>query len=99
MSYLPYLFLFAYSGVQHILCCVFVLSFSVAIFSGLSVHFNCPFSNVYLYSILSSVHNSDASVFLYFTLYVLNRHAHRIIFELVHRISPFSLTLNPIYNC
>jgi hypothetical protein len=29
MSYLRYLCLFAYSGVQHILCCVFVLFFFV----------------------------------------------------------------------
>jgi hypothetical protein len=29
MSYLRYLCLFAYSGVQHILCCVFVLFFLV----------------------------------------------------------------------
>jgi hypothetical protein len=29
MSYLRYLCLFAHSGVQHILCCVFVLFFSV----------------------------------------------------------------------
>ena len=29
MFYLPYLCLFAYSGVQHILCCVFVLFFFV----------------------------------------------------------------------
>ena len=39
MSYLRYLCLFAYSGVQHILCCVFVLLFfiCVASFSGLSI--------------------------------------------------------------
>jgi hypothetical protein len=29
MSYLPYLFLFACSDIQHILCCVFVLFFFV----------------------------------------------------------------------
>jgi hypothetical protein len=39
VSYLRYLCLFAYSGVQHILCCVFVLFFFV---SGLSI-FDCPF--------------------------------------------------------
>ena len=39
MSYLRYLCLFGYSGVQHILCCVFVLIFFVL----LSVSLNCPF--------------------------------------------------------
>jgi len=29
MSYLRYLYLLAYSGVQHILCCVFILFFVV----------------------------------------------------------------------
>jgi hypothetical protein len=49
MSYLRYLCLLAQSGVQHILCCVFVLfCFSsscvphVANFSGLPI-FDCPF--------------------------------------------------------
>ena len=48
MAYLRYLYVFAYSGVKHIACCVFVL---------LSVSLDCPFliatsvfSNVYLYS-------------------------------------------------
>jgi hypothetical protein len=49
MSYLHYLCLFAHSGVQHILCCVFVLFVfvlpNVASFSGLSI-FYCP--SVYL---------------------------------------------------
>ena len=36
MSYLRYLCLFVHSGVQHILCCVFVLFFFV-----LSI-FDCP---------------------------------------------------------
>ena len=56
MSYLCYLCLLAYSGVQHILCCVvfFCLSSSVypcvASFSEMSI-FDCPlvFSTVYLY--------------------------------------------------
>ena len=54
MFYLRYLFLFVYSGVQHILCCVSCrLSLScityVATFSGLSI-FDCPslFSNIFL---------------------------------------------------
>jgi len=47
MSYLRYLCLFVYIGVEHILCCVlFCFSSScvhyVAKFSGLSI-FNCPF--------------------------------------------------------
>ena len=52
MSYLRYLCLFAYSGIQHVLCGVFSSSCGpyVASFSGLSI-FDCPFlsvlSNVY----------------------------------------------------
>ena len=45
MSYLPYLCLFAHSGVQHILCCVlfvFVLCTIFVCFSGLSI-FDCLF--------------------------------------------------------
>ena len=45
MSYLRYLCLFAYSGVQHILCCVFVLFFFV---SGLFI-FDCPFGILYYF--------------------------------------------------
>jgi hypothetical protein len=36
VSYLRYLCLFAYSGVQHILCCVFVLFFFVLCKPGLN---------------------------------------------------------------
>ena len=45
MSYLRCLWLFAYSGVQHILCCGFILHCvpCVANLSGLSI-FYCPFS-------------------------------------------------------
>jgi hypothetical protein len=53
MSYLRYLCLFAYIGVQHILCCVFVLFFFVLL-RMLPVSMDCPFlvdpsvfSNVY----------------------------------------------------
>ena len=47
MSYLRYLCLFAYSSVQHILCCVFCFVF-VTIFSGLSFLLApTVFSNVY----------------------------------------------------
>ena len=46
MSYLRYLCLFTYSGVHHILCCVFIFYSScvpyVASFSILSI-FDCPF--------------------------------------------------------
>ena len=45
MSYLRYLCLFSHSGVQHILCCVFVLSFFVLctfMLSGLFI-LDCPF--------------------------------------------------------
>jgi hypothetical protein len=41
MSYLRYLCLFTYSGVQHILCCVFVLL--VFVLSLLPVSLDCPF--------------------------------------------------------
>jgi hypothetical protein len=53
MSYLCYLYVFAYSGVQHILCCVFVLFLFVLCtvpyvisFSGLSILY-CPFGIFY----------------------------------------------------
>jgi len=52
MSYLRYLCLFANSGVQHILCCVFVM-----FFCKLPISLGCPFliapsvfSSVYLYN-------------------------------------------------
>jgi len=54
MSYLRYLCLFAYSGVQHILCCVFLR----LVYPVLPVSLYCPFliallvvSNVYLINI------------------------------------------------
>ena len=50
MSYLRYLRMIAHSGVHHILCCVFVLFFSVyvASFSGLSILIApSVFSNVF----------------------------------------------------
>ena len=53
MSYLRYLFLFAHSGVQHILCFVF-LFFLRLVYHMLTVSLDCPFlispsvfSNVY----------------------------------------------------
>ena len=45
VSYLHYLCLFAYNGVQHILCCVFVLFVFVLclVYSILSAYLDCPF--------------------------------------------------------
>ena len=50
MSYLRYLCLFAYSGAQHILCCLFICF----VYSMLLVSLDCPFlivasvfSNIY----------------------------------------------------
>ena len=52
MSYLRYLCLFAYSDVQHILCCVCFVFLRLAIFSGLSILVvHLVFSNVYLYRV------------------------------------------------
>ena len=55
MSYLPFvLCLFAYSGVQHILCCVFCFVCLRLVYPMLPVSLDCPllidpsvFSNVY----------------------------------------------------
>ena len=59
MSYLHYLCLFAYSGIQHIVCCVF-LRF---VYPMLPISLNCPFlialsvfANVYFKCTLE--HNS-----------------------------------------
>ena len=43
MSYLRYLCLLAYSGVQHILCYVFVLFFLRVVYPMLSVSLDCPY--------------------------------------------------------
>jgi hypothetical protein len=60
MSYLRYLCLFAHSGVQYILCCVFVLFVIVLslVYPMLPVSLDCPFliapsffSKVYLLQI------------------------------------------------
>jgi len=58
MSYLRYLCLFAYSGVQHILCCVFPR----LVYPILPVSLDCPFlitpsvfSNVYLISTFGNI--------------------------------------------
>ena len=78
MSYLWYLCLFAYSGVQHILCCIFVL-FSLSCvpyvfsFSGLAI-FDCPavFSSVYLPVFFSVYLPVFSSVYLpvFFSVYL-----------------------------
>jgi len=41
MSYLYFLCLFAYCGVQHILCCVFILLFVCFVYPMLPVSLNC----------------------------------------------------------
>ena len=74
MSYLRYLFLLAYSGVQHILCCVFVLFFS----SMLPVSLDYPFLIVPF--VFSSV---------YFKLVVYQREYHQTR-SIPTRISPNS---------
>ena len=54
MSYLCYLCLFAYSGIQYILCCVFVLFFYVlCTVYMLPVSLDCPF--LYAPSVFSNV--------------------------------------------
>jgi hypothetical protein len=55
MSYLRYLYLFAYSGVQHISCCVFVLFFFIL--SMLPVSLDWPF--LIAPSVFSIVYLSD----------------------------------------
>jgi hypothetical protein len=54
MSYIRYLYLFAHSGIQHILCCIFALYFFV-LYAMLPVSLDCPlciapsvFNNVYI---------------------------------------------------
>jgi hypothetical protein len=55
MSYLRYLCLFVYSGIQHILCCVLFVFVLCFMYSMLPVSLDCPFlialsvfSNIYL---------------------------------------------------
>ena len=63
MSYLRYLRLFVYSGVQHTLCCVFVVFFCRLVYPMFLVSldcllfFYCPsvFSNVYLSCVLCTL--------------------------------------------
>ena len=43
MSYLHFMCWFAHSGVQHILCCVFVLCFLRLVYPMLPVTLDCPF--------------------------------------------------------
>jgi hypothetical protein len=77
MSYLRYLCLFACRGVQHILCCVFVLLFFV-----LLVSLDCPFliapsefSNVYLllfYICLYQITYTFFSIYSIFVHYLIH---------------------------
>ena len=76
MSYLPYLYLFAHSGVQHILCCVFVSFFFILLQASL----DCPFliapsvfSNVYL---------------LYSMTIYLNHHLPPKAFNKIYKVTP-----------
>jgi len=58
MSYLRYLCLFVYSGVQHILCCVFVLFFYVLLPVSVEYQFLITplvFSKVYWNIVLDEV--------------------------------------------
>jgi hypothetical protein len=62
MSYLCYLCLFEYSGVRHILCCVFVLFFFVL--RVLPVFLDCPFiiaSSVFFYLITVAIFKREQS--------------------------------------
>jgi hypothetical protein len=64
MSYLLDLCLFAHSGVQHILCCVFVLFF----FALLPVFWDCPFFiapsvNVYIIQTAHEFSMDDHTMF------------------------------------
>ena len=77
MSYLRYLCLFAHSGVQHILCCVFVLFFFVLCILCCQflwiVYFWLPpsvFSNLYLHVCLNHK-NSKRITWTYFLLILL----------------------------
>jgi len=81
MFYLRYLCLFAYSGVQHLLCCVLVLVvfvLYVASFSGLSI-FDSVFSNVYFIYFfvyfLCIAHSIDEIVMVVI-VWFLNLHLH-----------------------
>ena len=56
MSYLRYSCMFAHSGVQHILCCVFVLFFFVV----LPVSLDCPFliaAWIFIYNSIFQIQN------------------------------------------
>jgi hypothetical protein len=54
VSYLCHLCLLAYSGVQHILCCVFVLFFFVFVYPMLTVSPDCLF--LIAYSVFSNIY-------------------------------------------
>ena len=72
MSYLPYLYLFAYSGVQHILCCVFVSLFFIL----LQVSLDCPF--LIAPSVFSNVYSITMFIYIYFLASVYTMNTNRI---------------------
>ena len=58
MSYLRYLRLFVYNGVQHLLCCVFC--FVCLVYNMLTVSLDCPFLNTRIGGVMLSVLASSA---------------------------------------
>ena len=58
MSYLRYLRLFVYNGVQHLLCCVFC--FVCLVYNMLPVSLDCPFLNTRIGGVMLSVLASSA---------------------------------------
>ena len=72
MSYLPYLYLFAYSGVQHILRCVFVSFFFIL----LQVSLDCPF--LIAPSVFYNVYPITMFIYIYFLASVYTMNTNRI---------------------
>ena len=72
---MSYLCLFAYSGVQHILCCVFALFVFclVVSFSGLSILY-CPFSFLWIvHSLLPLQFSLDCPFFIATSVFSIKR--------------------------
>ena len=61
MSYLCYLCLLAHSGVQHILCCVFLFCLSSSVYPCVAVSLKCPFLIAPWYS-LSFIYTDNGIV-------------------------------------
>ena len=72
MSYLPYLYLLAYSGVQHILCCIFVSFFLIL----LPVSLDCRF--LIAPSVFSNVYSITMFIYIYFLASVYTMNTNRI---------------------